>query len=74
MHPGAAGTVAGVEDPEVDAGPPQVVGDGETGLAAADDGDGVVGRAHPERFCRASASEARSAAASARVPAALRSE
>ena len=74
MHPGAAGTVAGVEDPEVEAGPPQVVGDGETGLAAADDGDGVVGRAHPVRFCRASASEARSPAASARVPAALRSE
>ena len=74
MHPGAAGAVAGVEDAEVDAGPPQVVGDGETGLAAADDGDGVVGRAHPVRFCRASASDARSAAASARVPAALRSE
>ena len=74
MHPGAAWVVAGVEDPEVEAGPPQVVGDREAGLAATDHGDGVVGRAHPVRFCRASVSEASSPAASARAPAALRSE
>ena len=74
MHPGAARAVTGVEDPEVDAGSPQIVGDGEAGLSAADDGDGVVGLAHAESFCRASASGASSAAASARVPSALRSE